>query len=69
MIVDHAQIEHLIELRGVYDGWSIARLKDGRLINRWADDNGQPLPGYERRHAATEDAIRELQTAEETTTA
>jgi hypothetical protein len=29
-------IDYLIELRGVYDGWSVAVLKDGTRVNRWA---------------------------------
>lgn len=57
MTIDSKDIGHLIELRGVYDGWSIAVLKDGALVNRWADDNGAPLDGFERRWAATEEAI------------
>lgn len=49
------EIDHLIQLCGVYDGWSIAVLKDGRRINRWAnDDNTGPEPGYERRYEATQ---------------
>lgn len=24
-----------IELRDIYDGWSVLRMADGRLINRW----------------------------------
>jgi len=28
-------IDYLIEVRGFYDGWSIARLKDGTYVNRW----------------------------------
>ena len=35
-IADASQIDHLIELRGVYDGWSVAVLKDGTRVNRWA---------------------------------
>lgn len=50
-------IAYFIELRGVYDGWSIAAHKDGSLQNRWADEDGQPIPGYERRWLATENAI------------
>lgn len=52
------KIDHLIELRGVYDGWSIAVMTDGTIKNRWANDAGDgPEPGYERRWFATEDAI------------
>lgn len=57
MSIDSNQINHLIELRGVYDGWSIAVMKDGSLVNRWAKDDGSAAKGYERRWAATEEAI------------
>lgn len=53
-------IDHLIELRGVYDGWSIAVYQDGTLRNRWAEQDGSPMAGYERRWRATEDAIAEM---------
>lgn len=52
------EIDHVIELRGVYDGWSIAVLKDGRMLNRWANDAGDgPEPGYERRYELTKKAM------------
>lgn len=58
-------IDHFIELRGVYDGWSIAVRKDGTLHNRWANDEGTgPHPGYERRWRATEDAIAVMKEAD-----
>lgn len=41
-------VETLIEIRGVYDGWSAARLKDGRLVNRW------DATAYPARFKATE---------------
>ena len=63
MSIDSNDIGHLIELRGVYDGWSIAVMKDGSLVNRWADDHGGPLGGYERRWAATEEAIGDMRAA------
>ncbi|AYG02384.1 hypothetical protein [Gryllotalpicola protaetiae] len=52
-------IAHLIELPGVYDGWSVAVLKDGTYVNRWAyeDDPARPLEGYERRYRATQECI------------
>ena len=53
-------IAHIIELRGVYDGWSIAVLKDGSLVNRWAEPDGTPSAGYERRFKATEEAIQRM---------
>ena len=56
-VIESSSIDRLIELRGVYDGWSIAVMKDGSLVNRWTDDDGSPAKGYERRWAATEEAI------------
>jgi hypothetical protein len=45
-----AQTDHLIELRGVYDGWSVRVLKDGTRVNRWIDAaTGLPYPGAEWR--------------------
>jgi len=26
-----------IEIQGLYDGWSVARLPDGTLVNRWSE--------------------------------
>jgi hypothetical protein len=55
---DDDDIDVLIELDNVYDGWSILKLKDGTLINRWADpETGLALEGYERRWQLTQDAI------------
>lgn len=34
-MIDMEQVEVLIEIAGVYDGWSAARMKDGRVLNRW----------------------------------
>lgn len=49
------EIDHTIQLSDVYDGWSIAVLKDGRVINRWANDEGTgPAEGYERRYELTQ---------------
>ena len=31
----------LIEVRGIYDGWSVARLPDGSLVNRWTPEDGR----------------------------
>lgn len=33
--VDMDQVELLVEIPGVYDGWSWAILKDGTAVNRW----------------------------------
>lgn len=42
----------LIEVRGIYDGWSIAKLPSGALVNRWPEDD--------RRHAATQEVIEKM---------
>ena len=36
--------ECLIEIRGVYDGWSVRKLADGTLINRWPEDDSRYAP-------------------------
>ena len=54
-----SDIAYLIEIRGVYDGWSIAVMKDGTMRNRWANDDGTPVEGYERHWAATEEYMKE----------
>ena len=33
-----------IEIRGVYDGWSVARLPDGTMLNRWDVTDRRYLP-------------------------
>lgn len=54
------RIAMLVEILGLYDGWSIAVLTDGTLVNRWANDDGTAAAeGYERRYAATEKYIVE----------
>lgn len=52
MDYEQDDIDHLIEIRGVYDGYSVIVLKDGTWVNRWAG-----VPGYERRAAATQEYI------------
>lgn len=42
-------VDHYIEIRGIYDGWSVAYMKDGRMLNRWPPDD--------RRHKPTQDFI------------
>ena len=39
-------VDHYIEVRGIFDGWSVAQMKDGRLLNRW--------PPSDRRHKPTQ---------------
>jgi hypothetical protein len=45
-------VSHLVEIRGVYDGWSVKVLKDGTAVNRW--------PADDYRHAATQKWIDEV---------
>lgn len=62
---DAPTIDYLIELRGVYDGWSISVWTDGTIKNRWANaTQSGPEPGYERRWKATENAIAEIRSGE-----
>ena len=43
----------LIEIRGLYDGWSVAKLPDGTLVNRW--------PKCDRLHDIVQDIIDKWQ--------
>lgn len=58
MRIDGQEVDHIIELRGVYDGWSVAVLADGTPVNRWStrDVDGDiiPFPGQETRFHITE---------------
>lgn len=47
-----------IEIRGVYDGWSVAELPDGTLLNRWEESDG-------RRYQETEDFIKQYRAMKE----
>lgn len=63
------RIETIVEIQGVYDGWSIAVLDDGTMVNRWENDEGTgPEPGYERRYYATKDVIEQSKVPAESTT-
>lgn len=55
--IDRDEVHHMIEIQGIYDGWSIMVLKDGRMLNRWENPLGRPTPGDERRWVATAEAI------------
>jgi hypothetical protein len=46
-----ADVLHVVELSHIYDGWSIAHLRDGRVVNRWDPEE------YPGRYAATELAL------------
>lgn len=37
--IDMSRVTMLFEIRGLYDGWSVAELDDGTLVNRWSDDD------------------------------
>ena len=41
----------MIQIRGVYDGWSVKQLPDGTLANRW--------PVGDRRYQPTQDWINQ----------
>lgn len=60
--VNDDDIDHLIELSEVYDGWSIAVIRDGTLVNRWARPEApyRGLPGYERRFQQTQLVIEQI---------
>lgn len=45
-------VEIFIEVRGIYDGWSVAKMKDGSYRNRWPEDD--------RRHKPTAEVIRRM---------
>lgn len=47
-MIDRENVAYLVELRGVYDGWSIAVMKDGSRVNRWDKKD------YPKRWAATQ---------------
>lgn len=49
--IDHSEVEYLVEIRGLYDGWTFAVMKDGTAVNRW--------PADDRRHAVTEESMRQ----------
>jgi hypothetical protein len=50
--IDTSQLDYYIEIRGVYDGWSVAKMKDGSYINRWEPED--------RRYQATQDFIEAM---------
>lgn len=54
--INHDEVETFIELRGVYDGWSIAKMKDGSYTNRWAETD--------HRYKRTQDFIEMLEEEE-----
>jgi hypothetical protein len=58
-MTDPDGIDYTIEWPDIYDGMSATVYNDGRIVNRWANDEGTgPKPGYERRYRLTEEAIK-----------
>lgn len=43
-------IDHVVELQDVYDGYSVIVLKDGTRINRWASQHEANQAEYGREH-------------------
>lgn len=37
----------LIEIRGIYDGWSVKQMPDGTLVNRWPPDDRRHAPAQQ----------------------
>lgn len=54
---------YLIEIREIYDGWSVAVMPDGRRLNRWPLNSrrGEAVEQY----LADNPALPEVQTLEE----
>jgi hypothetical protein len=49
---DPGLVGHYIEIRDIHDGWSVAVMEDGRILNRW--------PPGDRRYGPTQDWIRKV---------
>lgn len=47
-------VELVCEVRGLYDGWSWAILKDGSAVNRWARSDYADDPFYDYRRTETQ---------------
>lgn len=50
--INEADVEVYIEVRAIYDGGSVAKMKDGTYRNRWNPDTDPRL------HAATDTWIK-----------
>lgn len=44
---DYPELTIYIEIRGIYDGWSVAHLPNGELVNRWPEDDRRHKPTQE----------------------
>lgn len=38
-MINTDEVKVYIEIQGLYDGWSVAKMKDGSLVNRWPKDD------------------------------
>lgn len=61
-MTEESNIAHLVEFPDIYDGYSVIVMKDGTLINRWAERDGSPTPGYQWRWAKTQEYIEIMKT-------
>ena len=57
LVDDHGDVAYVVEIQGLYDGYSIVVYDDGHWQNRWEDEGGSPIPGLERRWKATNEYI------------
>ena len=44
LMIEGQEVEYLIEILGYYDGWSVAKMKDGRMLNRWPPSDHRHKP-------------------------
>jgi hypothetical protein len=53
--IDMNKVQMLVEIRGLYDGWSYAIMKDGTAVNRWpvGDRRWKTAQEQVERHNAT----------------
>lgn len=49
--IDRNEVDVLIQITGLYDGWSVAKMKDGTYVNRW--------PEGDARHAEVDKLVTE----------
>lgn len=59
-MIDLSEVSLCIEVREIYDGVSVYKMEDGRLVNRWPEDD--------RRHKATQEWIERVVAAKATST-
>lgn len=52
-MIDMSRVTMLFEIRGLYDGWSVAEYEDGSLHNRW--------PEGDRRHDEAQEFINRIE--------